>query len=145
MTSGSVTFIIPAGGGGSCEARLFANNGFTRLAATTISAIDFNWITLSLIPSTPTGTFSVTAVLGSPIPTTQRDWVGLFCPGTENDFGYVDWKYMNNSRVAPATAWSSLATLTFNVPAMVGMKCDVRLFRNNGFDRVITSWRATLR
>lgn len=145
-TSGTVTFVVRAGGGGACEARLFASNGFTKLASASVTAIDFNWITLTLNPTAvaASGTFTVNAILGSPIATSTRDWVGLFCPTTNGDMAYVDWKYMNNTKTAPGVAWSSPAALTFTAPTAVGTKCEARLFRDNGFDKIMTSWPATV-
>jgi hypothetical protein len=146
LDSGTVVFTVPAGGGGSCEARLFANNGFTELASAAVTAYDLNWITLTLNPTAvaPGAPLTVTAVLGSPTPTSPRDWVGLFCPTTNGDTAYVDWKYMNNTKTAPVVAWSSPVQLTFTAPAGIGTKCNVRLFRDNGFDKVMTSWPATV-
>ena len=42
--------------------------------------------------------------------------------------GYVDWKYLNNTRVAPATGLAN-ATVTFTMPA-TGGTYEIRLLAN---------------
>ncbi len=140
LTSATVTFQMPATGG-ICEARLFANNGFSMLAAGDPVATAGGGLQLTLGPGVvaPRGTLTVTAVNGGGMPTSRLAWVGLFCPSASNDAAYIDWQYMNNAKVAPPSAWSSPASITFTAPATAGINCDVRLFSNNGFARMASS------
>ena len=147
VTSGTVTFQMPGGGGGTCEARLFANNGFTRLAAgnpvTQASPAGALRLTMGPTAVAPRATMSVTAVAGD-VPTSNRDGVGLFCPSTSGDQAYVDWKYMNDSKTPPVSSWT-VATVTFTAPAALDTKCAARLFSNNGFSLMMASWPITVR
>jgi hypothetical protein len=146
LTAATVTFTVPAGGGGWCQARLFANNGFTNLANASVSAIEYNWLMLSLSDTAlpvPAGTLTAGYYRDASVPATALDWIGLFCPTTTGNMAYVDWKYLNNTTTAPATAPTN-ATVTLMTSAAVGTKCEARLFSNNGYGIILTTWPATV-
>ncbi len=56
-----------------------------------------------------------------------RNWLGLFCPASNNDGTYLSWKYLNGTQTPPAVG-STAATVTFAAPAQGGVSCNVRLF-----------------
>src|SRR5207248_5950506 len=69
-------------------------------------------------------------------PGNAHDWIAVF-PSGAADTGYVDWKYLNNTRTAPATGLTN-ATVTFTMPATAGMY-EIRLYANDTYVRVATS------
>jgi hypothetical protein len=71
-------------------------------------------------------------------PGSTVDWLGLYCPATLADGAYIDWKYLNGTRTAPANGITS-ATVTFAAPAQPGVSCNVRLFHHNGMQKLATS------
>ncbi len=151
LSSGTVTFQMPAGAGASCEARLFANNGFSLLATSNAIAQlggggggSFQ-LTMGPTAVDPGGALTVTAVNGGGIPGSRLDWVGLFCPSTSTHAAYVDWHYMNGTKTAPVSAWASPASITFTAPITAGMNCAARLFSNNGFSLLTSSEPVTVR
>ncbi len=84
--------------------------------------------------SVPPGGPVVVTVAGGPANVT--DWVGLYAVGT-NDFAYLDWKYLSDSRTPPSTGLTN-ATLHFNMPTVPGTY-EFRFFSNNGFSKLATS------
>ncbi|HYB94017.1 MAG TPA: S8 family serine peptidase, partial [Vicinamibacterales bacterium] len=72
-----------------------------------------------------------------------KDWLGFFCPASSADGSYIDWRYLNGTRTAPASGMSS-ATVTFTAPSANGTTCNVRLFSNNELIKVATSETVTV-
>ena len=73
----------------------------------------------------PGGTISFTVSNG---PANPKDWVTLSATSAP-DNTYVDWKYLNGSKTAPATGQSG-ATLQFTAPSTPGTY-NIRFFANN--------------
>jgi hypothetical protein len=69
------------------------------------------------------------------------DWVGLYASGA-SDTAMLDWKYLNGTRTAPATA-ATAATVTFAVPSAAGVY-NVRLFSRDTYVRLATSAAITV-
>ncbi|MDO8677398.1 MAG: M12 family metallo-peptidase [Acidobacteriota bacterium] len=134
LSGAAVTFTAPIAGGTTCNARLFANNGFTKLA--TSATVTVTGPTLAVAPLTvnPGGTLTVTVGNG---PGHARDWVGLFCPAAVSHVSFIDWKYLNGSRTPPAVGLTG-ATLTFAAPPKTGT-CNVRWFVNDSYTLLATS------
>ena len=138
-SAATLTFDVPAVTG-SYEFRLFANNGFLRLATSTVV------VTPSLAQLTVNGVAapeSVTVVAGSGAtvavsdgPANAADWVGLYTVGGA-DGAYLAWQYLSGAVVAP-TGGVSMATLHFTLPT-AGGPYEFRLFADNGFGRLATS------
>jgi hypothetical protein len=121
-----VTFTAPATGGGQvCNARLFslATGKVATSGTVTLQAPPAPSITgpASVVAG---GTISFTIANG---PGAANDWVGWYCPSTATDAAYLDWKYLNNTKTAPATGLTA-ATVTFTAPATGGQACNARLF-----------------
>ena len=85
------------------------------------------------------GTTMTVSVTGGPANPT--DWVALF-PANAPSTGYVDWRYLSNSTVAPTTGLTS-ATLTFQAPVTPG-DYECRFFANDGYAQLATSSPITL-
>ncbi len=149
MTSASVPFIAP-NQAGQYNLRFFPNNGLT---ATATSATITVTTTSTPPPSNPppapppSGTPTVTASVVSVAPGgnvtaqvtnapgSRTDWVGLFPVGA-SPTEFVDWFYLNGSKVAPATA-----VATANIPFRINSsgQYNLRLLSNNGFTVLSTS------
>jgi len=74
------------------------------------------------------------AVAGGP--GNPMDWVTIGL-ATSPDTGWVAWKYLNNTMVAPVTGVTS-ATVTFTAPTTPGTY-NVRFFANNIYQKLATS------
>src|SRR5207248_2569539 len=85
------------------------------------------------------GTISFTVANG---PGNARDWVTFYCPASTADNGYLDWAYLNNTKVPPASGVTS-ATVTFTAPTTVGQTCNARLMVNDGLGRGVRCGGAT--
>jgi hypothetical protein len=138
-----VTFVAPFTLGATCEARFFANNGYTKLATSaTVTVTAGAGPSVTLSPSTVAqgGTLSATVSNG---PANATDWVGLYCPSSSANGAFVAFRYLNNSTTAPG-AGVATATVTFTAPAMPGATCHVRFFANNGYSKLATSPTVTV-
>jgi len=69
-------------------------------------------------------------------PGNPMDWVTIGL-ATSPDAGWVAWKYLNNTMVAPVTGLTS-ATVTFTAPTTPGTY-NVRFFANNIYQKLATS------
>jgi glucose/arabinose dehydrogenase len=135
--AGSCAFAVPSGTTpGGYELRLFANNGYTRLATSnpfTVSAAT----TLTASPTTVAAGGSVTATwsaIASPSPT---DWIGLYTPGA-GDMAYVTWIYVSCSQ-APGAA-TAAGSCPFAIPGgLTPGTYQLRLYASNGYTRLATS------
>lgn len=133
LAGAAVTFAVPAGST-TCNARLFANNGMTKLATSATVTVTGPTIAVAPLSVNPGGALTTTVVNG---PGNARDWVGLYCPASLLHTGYIDWKYLNGSKAAPALGVTG-ATLMFIAPPGTG-SCNVRLFANDSYDLLATS------
>jgi hypothetical protein len=133
--SGSVPFTIPATlAPGTYELRLFANNGYTRLAVsnsfTVTPAAGCTDTSLSASPTSVPAGGSVTATWSAICAPTSADWIGLYLPGAANQ---------------PSIAWRNTTgtaggSVPFTIPATLAPGTyELRLFANNGYTRLAVS------
>jgi len=140
VSGATVTFSVPTDPA-TYEFRLFANNGFGRVAtsgAVTVSLSPAQISVNGVLPPTdvmvqPGATVTV-QMTGGPANTT--DWIALAPSGSANG-SYITWQYLNGLTTPPAQGVSG-ATLTFSVPTSPATN-EFRLFANNGFSRLATS------
>jgi subtilisin family serine protease len=78
----------------------------------------------------PGSTFAVSVANG---PANPADWVAFTRTGAA-DAEFIDWTYLNGTKVRPASGLSS-ATLQFVAPATVGTY-EFRLYSNNSYTRL---------
>jgi Calx-beta domain/Right handed beta helix region len=88
--------------------------------------------------ATPGQTITVT-VAGGPGNTT--DWIGLYRT-TAADSTYLEWKYLNGTRTAPAAGVAS-AGMTFTMPTVAGTY-NFRFFAKNSYIKLATSATVTV-
>ena len=134
--SGSCAFPIPGSvSPGTYELRLFAANGFTRLASGTFTVTaSSSAVTLSATPTSVRAGGSVTAAWSGIAAPTTTDWIGLYSAGT-SDGAYLDWMYVSCSQ-GPAAARAS-GSCAFPIPGSVSPGTyELRLFAADGFTRL---------
>ena len=73
-------------------------------------------------------------------PGNRLDWVAV-CPGTSST-GCTDWKYLNGTRVAPASGLTA-ASLPFTMPVTPG-QYSFKLFANDSMTVLATSALVTV-
>jgi hypothetical protein len=122
----------------TCEVRWYANDTFTLLATSAPVATSSPTITVPA-NAAPGSTLSVTLAGG---PASAGDWAALYCPATQADGGYLDWKYMSDTHSMPGSGLAD-ATVTFTAPAAPA-SCEVRWYSNNGFTRLAVSTTVTV-
>jgi len=145
LSTARLTFTMPSQAG-TYQFRLFANDGFTRLASspqvkvggaatapTPPPSAGPPSIRVSTTTAEPGASVSVTVANG---PGNPRDWVGL-AVASEPDTSFVQWKYLSNTRSA-APAGVTAATLTFTMPS-TGGAYSFRFFADDGFTRLATT------
>jgi cytochrome c5 len=113
MTAATVDFTMPATPG-TYTVRLHA--GMTLLATSepiTVTSIVF---TVSATTVAPGGTVTATMTNG---PGNPRDWIGVYAAGPSTYGAFLDWKYLNGSKTAPASGLTSAAVL-FAMPTSPG-------------------------
>ena len=69
-------------------------------------------------------------------PANPTDWVGLYLAAA-GDTAYLEWMYLNGTKVAPGTGLSS-ATLQFTAPMTPGTY-NVRFFAQSGYTKLASS------
>jgi hypothetical protein len=123
---------------GTYELRLYANDGFGRLATSNqFIVVNPNGATLVETPANvpPGGTAKVTwGAIATP---TNRDWIGLYRP-TAGDTSFIDWFYLSCSKGVLNAAASGFCN--FIIPNTLPQGTyEFRLFANAGFTRLATS------
>jgi hypothetical protein len=139
--SGSCAYPLPATpAAGNYELRLFANDGFTRLAATnsfTVTTGGGTSPTLTVNPNTVKPGGTVTASWSGITAPTPKDWIGLYASGAA-DRTVTNWVYVSCSTVA-GTARAS-GSCSYALPAKLAARnYELRLFANDGFTRLAAS------
>jgi hypothetical protein len=140
LSTATVAFAMPVVPG-DYEFRLFANNGYERLATsavvtatpTTAQLTVNGTLPPTVVPVEP-GTAVTAGLSGGPA--NAGDWVGLFLVGA-GDGAYGQWQYLNGTAAQPAAGLAN-ATLTFAMPTTAG-SYELRFFANNTFARLATS------
>src|SRR5207249_2193482 len=98
--SGSCAFPIPSStpAGTTYELRLFANNGFTRLATSnTLTVTAGGGPAINVSPTSVAAGASVVATWSGIASPTTTDWIGLYVPGAANT-AYLAWVYVSCSQ-----------------------------------------------
>jgi hypothetical protein len=139
VAAATIHFTAPVAAGGY-EFRLFADNGFGRLAPSasiTVPASPARITVNGIAPPAPVQVLpgATVSVHVSDGPANGTDWIGLAASGTP-DTGYIAWQYLNGL-TAPPAAGLAAADLSFTLPAIAGTY-EFRLFTNNGFNRLAT-------
>lgn len=136
---GSCGFVLPTSlSSGTYQFRLFANNGFTRIATSN----DF-----TVTNSGGSGEFSVSpavisaggtvAVTWSGNSNSSTDWIGLYVPGTSPG-AYLQWIYVSCSQVPGAVHNSG--SCAFPVPGFQPNGIyEMRFMSNNGYNQIAVS------
>lgn len=126
---------------GVYEWRLFANNGWTRVAtssAVTVAAspavLTVNGVAPPTAAAAIAGSNVVVSFAGGPASAT--DWIGL-APAGSPDTTLVDWRYLNGTTVPPSSGLTS-GTVSFLAPPTAG-GYEVRLFAHGTFARLATT------
>jgi hypothetical protein len=140
LSTAALTFGVPVSPG-DYEFRLFANNGFTRLATSTVVTVAASSSQIAVNGGAPGSPVEVSAggeasVVVSGGPANREDWIGLFAVGAP-DASHLAWQYLSGTTSPPATGMSG-AVLTFDVPVVAGAY-ELRFFANNGYARLATS------
>jgi hypothetical protein len=139
--SGSCSYLIPATlSAGNYELRLFANDGFMRLATSSNFTVTLGGTTSPSLTVSPTtakpGTTLTTTWSGINAPT-PKDWIGLYAPGSA-DTKFISWIYVSCSTKA-GTARAS-GSCSYTLPATLASgNYEFRLLANDGFTRLATS------
>jgi len=133
--AGSCALPIPSTiAGGTYELRLFADNGYTKLATSNTFTVTAG---LSVTPTSVVRGGSVTATWGGLAAATTTDWIGLY-PAGASDTAYVAWIYVSCSKTpAGAVVTGSCA---FAIPGTIAPgSYTLRLFSANGYTKLATS------
>ena len=142
--AGSCSFPVPNGiAAGTYELRLFANNGYTRLATSPPLTVSLETgVTLSESPASIAAGGSVTATWGGIASPTPTDWIGVYAAGAP-EASYLAWVYVSCSH-APAAGRPN-GSCPVSVPAgLVPGIYELRAFANDGYTRLATSARFTV-
>jgi hypothetical protein len=122
---------------GTYELRLFANNGYTRLAVSSSITVVVGCAgtTLGANPTSIAAGGSVTATWSAVCAPTSTDWIGLFAPGAANTT-YLTWR---------TTTGTASGNVPFTIPAWVAPGTyELRLFSNGGFTSLAVSGGITV-
>lgn len=143
-SSATISMPLPASPG-DYEVRLFASNGFARLATgPTIhvqraqTAITLNGVTTAVT----VGAGSVIAVTVTGGPGHRLDWVALAARGAPAT-SFLQWTYLSGTATAASAAATTAGTVTFVAPAQPG-DYEIRLFADNGYSLVAASAALTV-
>jgi hypothetical protein len=114
--SGSCQYLIPADlPVGTYEFRLFANDGYTRLAVSNALTVVIGVSTLSVAPNSIARGSSVTVAFNNANVPTSTDWIGLYTPGAA-DTAYLSWIYDSSCTQTAGTARAS-GSCQYLIPA----------------------------
>src|SRR5207253_1908903 len=142
--AGSCPFTIPSGlAPGSYELRLYANDGYTRLATGgTFTVTGSGGAALSVSPTSVVAGGTVTATWSGIAAPTPRDWIGLYVPGSGNS-AYRACVYVGWSQ-SPSAA-SAAGSCPFTIPSgLAPGSYELRLYPNDTFTRLATSGTFTV-
>ena len=110
VSAATLSFTTPTSPG-DYEFRFFANNGYGRLATSSVATVAPSSASVTVNGIAPPA--PVTAVAGSVAtidvangPGNPSDWVGLFMEGSPGG-SFLEWKYLNGSGALPPTGVST--------------------------------------
>ena len=140
MTGAAVTFTMPATPG-TYNVRFFLNDSWVKLATSaTITVTPPPPPTITLSATTIVSGATVTATIANG-PGNAGDWLGLL-GASAADGTYVDWKYLNGTRIRPGSGTTG-AAVAFTMPATPGTY-NVRFFLNDSWAKLATSATITV-
>lgn len=144
--SGSCMLTVPTTANvtpGSYNLRLFANNGFTKLATSSTFTVTSSG-TLSESPDPVALGNNATGSFSGVSPNTVKDWIGIF-PMNGDDHSYLTWLYDSScTQTAGTTALSTGSCAISTTGATAGNQYNLRLFANDGFTKIATSMNFTV-
>jgi RHS repeat-associated protein len=112
--------------GGTYEARLYANDGYTLLAKSAPFVINPTGTVVAVTSAPVIKGQSITTKWSGIATPTSYDWVGIYVPGSA-DAAYLDWAYTNGGN-------SGTVNVTLNHPSLVaGGTYEARLYANDGY------------
>jgi hypothetical protein len=135
--SGSCGFVLPNYlSSGRYQFRLFANNGFTRIATSNDFTVTNNELPLSVSPTvtSPGGTVTVTWSGNS---NSSTDWIGLYTPGSPPN-AYLQWIYVSCSQTPTGVRNSGSCAFPISNVQPNGTY-EMRLMSNNGYSQIAVS------
>jgi C1A family cysteine protease len=137
--SGSCQFTIPADlSPGTYEFRLFADDGYSRLAVSNALTVTSVTTSLTVTPTSIARGSAVTVTFNNTGTLSTTDWIGLYAAGTP-DTAYLDWIYDSSCTQTPGTAKAS-GSCQFTIPAGLSVGTyEFRLFADDGYSRLEVS------
>ena len=136
LTSATLQFVAPTTPG-TYNIRLFASNGWTKLA--TSASINVQGPTPTVtVPSTAVNTGSTFTVTVANGPGNPTDWISLGTTAAA-DTGYISWEYLNGLGTGAAPTTGMTGTTLQLVAPMTPGSYNVRFFSNNGWTKIATS------
>ena len=129
--SGRIPFELPSWlSPGIYELRLFANNGYHRLAISNTFSVDWEPVRMSVSPTIVSSAGQLEASWDGIVAPTATDWLGLYEPGAA-DTEYLTWCY---------TGGEASGRIPFELPSWLSPGIyELRLFANNGYHRLAIS------
>ena len=112
--------------GGTYEARLYANDGYTLLANSAPFILNPAGPVVAVTSTQAVKGGNITAKWSGITAPTPSDWVGIYAVGS-NEYAYLDWAYTNGSN-------AGAVSVALNHPSIVaGNTYEVRLYANDGY------------
>jgi len=152
-SSGSCPLVIPSTlSAGTYELRLFANDGYERLATSAPFAVSTAGVGQPSLTANPTnvapsGTVSaIWAGIASP---TSLDWIGLYAPGTPDygsaNYNFIEWTYVNCTTSRSNGSGASSGSCPFVISSTLSAGTyELRLFADDGYTRLAKSRAITV-
>jgi RHS repeat-associated protein len=123
--------------GGTYEARLYANDGYTLLAKSAPFVLNPTGPVVAVTTAPAVRGQSITTKWSGIATPTTWDWVGIYTPGSP-ETSYLDWAYTNGGS-------SGAAYVTLSHPSLVpGSTYEARLYANDGYTLLAKSPPFTL-
>jgi RHS repeat-associated protein len=112
--------------GGTYEARLYANDGYTLLAKSAPFVLNPAGPVVAVTSTQAVKGGSITVKWSGIASPTPADWIGIYAVGSD-DYAYLDWAYTNGGS-------SGTVNVTLNHPGIVaGNTYEARLYANDGY------------
>jgi len=135
--SGSCGFVLPNYlSSGTYQFRLFANNGFTRIATGNDFTVTSNGLPFSVSPTVTSPGETVT-VTWSGNSNSSTDWIGLYNPGSP-PVAYLQWIYVSCSQTPNGVRNSGSCAFPISDVQPNGTY-EMRLMSNNGYSQIAVS------
>jgi hypothetical protein len=137
--SGSCGFVLPNYlSSGTYQSRLFANNGYTRIATsndfTVINDGGEGQFSVSPTVTSPGGVVTVTWTGNS---SSATDWIGLYVPGS-SPYAYMQWIYVSCSQTPNGVHNSGSCAFPISVFQPTGTY-EMRLMSNGSYSQIAVS------